>query len=122
MTTGGIGSLVAVLVGAGALASLGLSAVEPVALIPIDGEGSKYWSRWRGPSGQGAVAGTNYVDTWSDTTNVKWKVPVAGRGHSSPIVWKDHLFLTTATDGGAKVSMLAYRTTDGALLAALSRC
>jgi outer membrane protein assembly factor BamB len=89
---------------------------EPVTLIPIDGEGARYWSRWRGPSGQGTVAGTNYVDAWSPTTNVKWKVGVPGRGHSSPIVWKDHLFLTTATDGGAKMSMLAYSRTSGKLL------
>jgi len=87
-----------------------------VALIPVDGEGAGYWTRWRGPSGQGMVAGTNYVDTWSDTTNVKWKVPVPGRGHSSPIVWKDHIFLTTARDYGAKVSMLAFRRADGLLL------
>jgi outer membrane protein assembly factor BamB len=116
MTNRGVGYLFAALLGVGALASLGLSAVEPVALIPIDGEGAKYWSRWRGPSGQGAVAGTNYVDSWSSTTNVKWKVPVPGRGHSSPIVWKDTIFLTTATEGGAKLSMLAYRTTDGMLV------
>ena len=116
MTNRGVGYLFAVLLGVGALASLGLSAVEPVALIPIEGEGAKYWSRWRGPSGQGMVAGTNYVDSWSSTTNVKWKVPVPGRGHSSPIVWRNTIFLTTATEGGAKLSMLAYRTTDGTLL------
>lgn len=116
MTNRGVGYVFAVLLGVGGLASLGLSAVEPVALIPIEGEGAKYWSRWRGPSGQGAVVGTNYVDTWSNTTNVKWKVAVPGRGHSSPIVWKDTIFLTTATEGGAKLSMLAYRTTDGTLL------
>jgi outer membrane protein assembly factor BamB len=96
--------------------ALGASASEPVSLIPIAGEGAKYWSRWRGPSGQGAVAGTNYVDAWSSTTNVKWKVPVPGRGHSSPIVWRDHIFLTTASDNGASLSMLAYRRTDGKLL------
>jgi len=116
MTNRGVAHLLAVLLGASALASLGLTAFEPVALIPIDGEGAKYWSRWRGPSGQGVVAGTNYVDSWSSTTNVKWKVPVPGRGHSSPIVWNDTIFLTTATEGGAKLSMLAYRTTDGTLL------
>jgi outer membrane protein assembly factor BamB len=116
MTNRGVGYLFAVLLGVGALASLGLSAVEPVALIPIEGEGAKYWSRWRGPSGQGAVVGTNYVDSWSNATNVKWKVAVPGRGHSSPIVWKDTIFLTTATEGGGKLSMLAYRTTDGTLL------
>jgi outer membrane protein assembly factor BamB len=93
-----------------------LSAFEPVSLIPIDGEGAKYWSRWRGPSGQGTVAGTNYVDAWSDTSNVKWKTAVPGRGHSSPIVWKDHLFLTTATDGGAKIWLLAFNRASGQLL------
>ena len=90
--------------------------LAPAALIPVDGEGAAYWTRWRGPSGQGAVVGTNYVDAWSETRNVRWTVAVPGRGHSSPIVWKDHLFLTTARDGGTKVSMLAYRRSDGKLL------
>jgi outer membrane protein assembly factor BamB len=100
-----------------ALGHLALAAAPaPVSLIPVDGEGAGYWTRWRGPSGQGTVAGTNYVDTWSDTTNVKWKAAVPGRGHSSPIVWKDHIFLTTAREYGSKVSMLAFRRSDGKLL------
>ena len=37
------------------------AAPAPVALIPVEGEGAAYWPRWRGPSGQGHVAGTNYV-------------------------------------------------------------
>src|SRR5262249_22974176 len=77
-------------------------------LIPVGGEGAQYWTRWRGPSGQGSAAGINYVDTWSDRVNVKWKAAVPGRGHSSPIVWRDHIFLTTARDGGTKISMLAF--------------
>lgn len=88
-------------------------APDDVRLIPVDGEAAKYWPRWRGPSGQGHVAGTNYTDTWSSTQNVKWRVLVAGLGHSSPIVWKDHIFLTTATDNGATVSLLAFRRSDG---------
>jgi len=89
------------------------AAPDDVRMIAVDGEGAKYWPRWRGPSGQGHVAGTNYVDTWSDTQNVKWRVPVPGIGHSSPIIWKDHLFLTTATDDGATMSMLAFSRTTG---------
>ena len=92
------------------------AAQVPVALIPVEGEGAAYWPRWRGPSGQGHVAGTNYVDRWSSTQNVRWKAKVPGRGHSSPIIWKDHIFLTTARDGGSRVSMLAYRRSDGSLL------
>jgi outer membrane protein assembly factor BamB len=93
-----------------------LAAADPVAMIPVEGEGARYWTRWRGPSGQGQVDGTGYVDTWSPTTNLKWKVAVPGRGHSSPIVWKDHLFLTTADDSGLKISLVAYRRSTGAVL------
>lgn len=91
-------------------------ATETVRLIPAEGEAAKYWPRWRGPSGQGHVAGTNYSDTWSATQNVKWRVQVPGLGHSSPIVWRDHIFLTTATTDGATVSMMAFRRSDGTRL------
>ena len=57
-----------------------------VSMIVPGGEATKFWSRWRGPSGQGIVEGKGYPDTWSGTENVIWKVEVPGRGHSSPIV------------------------------------
>jgi outer membrane protein assembly factor BamB len=90
-----------------------LSAVDTVSMIEVDGEAAKYWTRWRGPSGQGIVKTGKYTDKWSATDGVKWKVPVPGRGHSSPIVWGDRIFLTTARDDGARLSMLAFRRSDG---------
>jgi outer membrane protein assembly factor BamB len=84
-----------------------------VQMIPVEGEAERHWSRWRGPSGQGLVSGSGYVDTWSDTDNVLWKVAVPGRGNSSPIVWGNQIFLTTATDGGARVALLAFDRNDG---------
>src|SRR5687768_14568141 len=87
-----------------------------VHMVPVEGEGAKYWPRWRGPSGQGIGAGGGYVDAWSSTENVRWKAPVSGLGNSSPIVWADRLFLTTAYDRGAKLSVLAFRRSDGARL------
>ena len=89
---------------------------EPVRMVPADGEAAKYWPRWRGPSGQGHVSGTNYTDTWSTKEHIKWRAQVPGEGHSSPIVWGDNIFLTTSTDDGAKVSMLAFRRSDGTRL------
>ncbi|HUP40690.1 MAG TPA: PQQ-binding-like beta-propeller repeat protein [Vicinamibacterales bacterium] len=83
-----------------------------VRMVGVEGEGAKYWPVWRGPSGQGLVTGT-YTDTWSSTENVVWKKPVAGRGNSSPIVWGDRIFLTTAHDGGRRVSLIAFRRSDG---------
>jgi outer membrane protein assembly factor BamB len=113
-------SVTALLIGCASLAAQPPAAPAPAAdnvrTIPVTGEGASYWPRWRGPSGQGMVEGTGYVDKWSNTENVKWKVSVPGDGHSSPIVWKDHLFLTTSRDGGARVSMLAYDRRDGTLL------
>lgn len=86
-----------------------------IRMIPVSGEGARYWPRWRGPSGQGLVNGTGYPDTWSATENVLWKRPVGGRGNSSPIVWDDRILLTTAYDGGRRLSLLSFQRSDGAL-------
>src|SRR5687767_16031654 len=87
-----------------------------VRMIADEGEGLKYWPRWRGPSGQGVASGSGYADTWSPTQGVLWKSPVPGTGNSSPIVWGDHVFLTSSYEGGRKLSLLAYRRSDGRLL------
>ena len=84
-----------------------------VHMVGDTGEAAKYWARWRGPSGQGLVTGTGYPDSWSSTENVKWKVPVPGSGNSSPIVWGDRIFMTTAYDNGRRLSIVAFRRADG---------
>jgi outer membrane protein assembly factor BamB len=88
---------------------------QTVRMIEVQGEARKYWTRWRGPSGQGIVEGKGYPDAWSDSQNVRWKVSVPGRGHSSPIAWKDRLFLTTAHDGTRR-TVLSFNRADGKLL------
>ena len=87
-----------------------------VQMVAVEGEGAKYWPRWRGPSGQGLAGDHGYPDAWSATENVLWKRPVPGQGNSSPIVWGDRIFLTAAYDGGRRLSLLAYRRSDGTLL------
>jgi outer membrane protein assembly factor BamB len=87
--------------------------LEEPRMIEVAGEGAKYWPRWRGPSGQGHVIPGKYANTWSPKINVKWRVPVPGAGNSSPIVWGDTIFVTTAYNSGAKLSMLAFRRSDG---------
>jgi outer membrane protein assembly factor BamB len=107
-----------------ALALLAMLSTEPavkgqeaaVRMIADEGEAAKYWPRWRGPSGQGLVSGSDYPDTWSSTQNVLWKTPIPGNGNSSPIVWGDRIFVTTAQEGGRRLSLLAYRRSDGRLL------
>ncbi len=87
-----------------------------VQIVPVEGEAAKYWSRWRGPSGQGVVVGSGYPDRWSATENVLWRTPVPGRGNSSPIVWGDRIFVTTSYENGRRLSVLAFRRSDGSKL------
>jgi len=93
-----------------------LRSQETVEMVGVAGDGADYWPRWRGPSGQGLVKGSGYPDTWSATENILWKTPVPGSGNSSPIVWEDRIFLTTAYNGGQRLSLLAFRRSDGSLL------
>jgi len=53
------------------------------------------WPKWRGPNETGVARGAAPVE-WSDTKNVVWKTAIPGRGHSSPVLWGDLVFLTTA--------------------------
>ncbi|HEU4933162.1 MAG TPA: PQQ-binding-like beta-propeller repeat protein, partial [Pyrinomonadaceae bacterium] len=57
------------------------------------------WPQWRGPDGSGISTEKNLPSVWTPTTNIKWKTPIDGRAHSSPIVWGNRVFLTTAVEG-----------------------
>jgi outer membrane protein assembly factor BamB len=89
------------------------SAPDLVRMIEVDAVAAKYWPRWRGPSGQGQVPDGPYPDRWSASQNIVWRATVAGRGNSSPIVWGDRIFLTTAHDGGQRLSLVCFRRSDG---------
>lgn len=65
------------------------------------------WPRFRGPTGQGHSRETGLPVEWSTEKNVQWKTPIPGAAWSSPIVWKDRIYLTTATDDGATCRLLA---------------
>ena len=56
------------------------------------------WPQFRGPTGDGLATATNLPLTWSPTQNVTWKVPVPGRGRSSPVLLGDRIWLTTAVE------------------------
>jgi outer membrane protein assembly factor BamB len=54
-----------------------------------------HWTRWRGPN-QNGVAPGDVATEWSDSKNIAWKTTIPGRGHSSPVIYGDVIFLTTA--------------------------
>ncbi len=73
------------------------------------------WANWRGPNLDGSSNEKNLPTTFSKTENVKWKVELPGVGASTPVIWKDHVFVTSAK--GLESSLaLAYDRKSGALL------
>lgn len=56
------------------------------------------WPSWRGPSGQGSATIAKLPLTFSETSHVAWKTPLPGRGHSTPVIAGDHIWLTTAVE------------------------
>ena len=70
------------------------------------------WGHWRGPSQTGVAAGAAPV-RWSDSSNVVWKVEIPGRGHSSPVIWGDRIFITTAIPTGNKADSSGASASEG---------
>jgi outer membrane protein assembly factor BamB len=67
------------------------------------------WSQWRGPDADGVCKETNLPTRWSENQNVAWKVPLPGQGGSTPIVWGERIFLTSA-DAGDDLVLLCIST------------
>ena len=71
------------------------------------------WPAWRGPHGDGRSDDASLPTRWSETENVHWKVAIPGKGHSSPIIWGDKVFVTTALEADQKRILLCLNRLDG---------
>jgi outer membrane protein assembly factor BamB len=71
------------------------------------------WPQFRGPDGQGHSGERGIPLVWSERENLQWKVPVPGRGWSSPAILGERIWLTTATDGGRSLSAICFDRDTG---------
>ncbi len=74
------------------------------------------WTRFRGDNGQGVSTETNLPVSWSKTQNVRWKTAIPGEGWSSPIVFEDRVFVTTATEDGESCHVVSIDREQGKIL------
>lgn len=74
------------------------------------------WPQFRGPGGQGHSSATGVPTTWSETENVRWKVPVSGRGWSSPVVQGTQIWLTSSFEQQGSLRALCYDRESGELV------
>ncbi len=87
--------------------------VLAVAAAPVLAE---EWPAWRGPRGDGTSTETGVPVTWSATENVVWKTLIPGKGHSSPVVWGDRVFVTTCLESEKRRVLLCIDRTGGKVL------
>jgi len=70
------------------------------------------WPQWRGPLASGVAPSANPPVEWAENKNIRWKAAIPGQGLSSPIVWKDRIFLTTTIETGGKVDEEKIKTIE----------
>ncbi len=88
-----------------ALFSLIAAGCAAPALAAAPPNSDRYWPRWRGPHANGVAAPECDPPTeWSETKNIRWKIDLPGRGHATPIVWGDALYIQTAVSTGGEPS------------------
>jgi len=79
-------------------------------------EGAVNWPQFRGPQGNGTSAETGLPSTWSETQNVAWKTAIHGRGWSSPVIWEDQIWFTTAPEDGKQLYAMCLDRNSGKIM------
>src|SRR5689334_7282937 len=73
------------------------------------------WPQFRGPTHQGISTERDVPLHWSSTSNVLWKAAIPGESWSSPIIWGERVFVTTATENGQSCRVVALDLKSGAM-------
>lgn len=74
------------------------------------------WPEFRGPAGDGHARGAKLPLTWSETENVTWKTAIHGKGWSSPVIWGEQIWMTTATPKGHEMFALCVDRVSGKIV------
>lgn len=74
------------------------------------------WPQFRGPDGQGVAATTKPPTEWSESKNIAWKTDIPGLGFSSPVIWDDQIWLTTALNDGKELRAIGLDRHTGQIL------
>ncbi|MBI3837313.1 MAG: PQQ-binding-like beta-propeller repeat protein [Planctomycetia bacterium] len=72
-------------------------------LTAVSTTAAENWPRFRGPDGEGRSAETGLALTWSETEHVAWKTAIHGKGWSSPVIWDNQIWMTTAPEDGKQL-------------------
>jgi outer membrane protein assembly factor BamB len=74
------------------------------------------WPQFRGPKGDGHSDAKGLPLAWSETENVKWKTPIHGKAWSSPVIWGNQVWVTTAPEEGTRLHAICIDKETGKIL------
>jgi outer membrane protein assembly factor BamB len=95
-------------------ALLMLTLVANMFLLPARSQGQD-WTRFRGPNGSGVSAVTTVPGQWTES-DYNWKITLPGVGHSSPVAWKDRIYVMSADPDKATRYVICVNAGDGSIL------
>ena len=81
-----------------------------------DSNEDKYWNQFRGPNGDGNAIATELPIVFSETENVRWKTPIHDQGYSSPVVWGNQIWVTTAREDGQELFAICVDLMSGNII------
>jgi outer membrane protein assembly factor BamB len=101
------------------LTGLVISSIIMLATLPATTYGGQAqgeeWTRFRGPNGQGVSNAKTIPIKWIES-DYNWKVRLLGGGHSSPVAWRDKVFVTSGDQRAGRGFLLALSVSDGKIL------
>ncbi|MFN0052790.1 MAG: PQQ-binding-like beta-propeller repeat protein [Planctomycetales bacterium] len=93
-----------------------LLSVICLAAIPSRVPGEENWPALHGPRHNSSSDATGLPLQWSESKNIVWKTPIHDSGWSSPVIWGDQVWLTTATDDGKQSFALCVHRQSGKVI------
>ena len=89
-----------------------IAAATLAALSTSSAASAEEWNRFRGPNGAGVSDATTVPTEWTDN-DYNWKIDLPGKGHSSPVAWGSHIFVTCANEKSKTRTVQCFHVADG---------
>ena len=93
-----------------------ITAATLLVLLCVTAQAGDSWPQFRGPDGNGHSDARDLPLNWSETKNVVWKTPIHDRGWSSPVIYGNQIWLTTAAPDGRKLYALCLDRNTGRII------
>jgi outer membrane protein assembly factor BamB len=86
-----------------------------MAALPLGAQDTN-WPQFRGPRGDGTSLSTNLPLHFGEQQNIKWKTPIHGKAWSSPVIWGQQIWITTATEDGHELFVVCVERDSGKII------